>query len=98
MVVFMVNFGWLPRWLERVLERFFAITAPPVPAEQKSTLAGRSGGCKRHAEHQNLVRQQQFFWSKSSNIQHSKTHALVTWWLLPAAKNTFFVTNFPEYP
>ena len=94
MVVFMVNFGWLPRWQERVLERFFAITAPPVPAEQKSTLAGRSGGCKRHAEHQNLVRQQQFFRSKSSSVHRSKTDASVTWWLLPAAKNTFFGTNF----
>ena len=69
-------------------ERLFAIAAPPVPAEQKNALAGRSGGCKRHAEHQNLVRQRQFFRSKSSNIQHSKTRALVTWWLLPAAKNT----------
>jgi len=90
----MVNFGWLPRWQERVLERFFAITAPPVPAEQKSTLAGRSGGCKRHAEYRIFRRQQQFFWSESSNIQHSKTHASVTWCLLPAAKNIFFGTYF----
>ncbi|MBJ2163949.1 hypothetical protein IHV84_08285 [Acidovorax sp. IB03] len=75
-------------------ERFFAAAAPPVPAKQKSALVGCSGGCKRHAEHQNLVRQRQFFRSKSINIQHSKTHASVTWWLLPAAKNTFFGTNF----
>jgi len=79
-------------------ERFFAAAAPPVPAKQKSALVCCSGGCKRHAEHQNLVRQRQFVRSKSSNIQHSKTRALVTWWLLPAAKNTFFVTNFPWVP
>jgi hypothetical protein len=69
-------------------ERLFAAAAPLVPAEQKNALAGRSGGCNRHVKYPNLVRQQQLFWSKSSNIQHSKTHALVTWWLLPAAKNT----------
>jgi hypothetical protein len=33
-----------------------------------------------------LVRQRQWLWLKSSSVQHSKTHALVTWWLLPAAK------------
>ena len=68
--------------------RFPAIAAPPMPAEQKSMLAGRSGGCKRHVKYQNLVRHQQFFWSKSSSVQHCKTHALVTWWLLPAAKTS----------
>ena len=58
--------------------RFPAIAAPPMPAEQKSMLAGRSGGCKRHVKYQNLVRQQQFFWSKSTSVHRSKTDASVT--------------------
>lgn len=78
---------WLVAALDRTrFERFFAIAVLLVPSEQKNALAGRSGGCKRHAEHQNLVRQRQWLWLKSSSVQHSKTHALVTWWLLPAAK------------
>ena len=58
--------------------RFPAIAAPPVPVEQKSALDGCSGGYKRHAKQQNLVRQQQFFRSKSSSVQHSQTDNSVT--------------------
>jgi hypothetical protein len=66
------------------------ITPSVATALLKSALrrGGRSDGCKRHAENPSLVRHQQFFWSKSSSVQHSKTHALVTWWLLPAAKTS----------
>lgn len=48
-------------------ERFPVVAPPPVPVDQKSALAGRSGGCKRHAEYQNLVCQQQFCWQKFSS-------------------------------
>ena len=68
-------------------ERFPTIAAPLAPAEQKSALIDRSGGCNRHAEHQNLVRQRQWLLLNSSSVQHRETHGTVTWWLLPAAKS-----------
>jgi hypothetical protein len=43
---------------------------------QKSALAGRSGGGKRHVEHQNLVRQKQFLLPKFSSVQHSDTQRI----------------------
>jgi hypothetical protein len=80
------------------VERFPAVSAPPVPAKQKNALTGRSGGCKRHAKYPSFRRQRQFFRSKSSNVQNSKNRALVTWWLLPAAKTSLVLPLWRHRP
>lgn len=65
--------------LDRVLKCFPAIAALRRQPSRKVRLLAVLGGCKRHAEFQNLVRQRPIFWSKSSNVQHVESDALVAW-------------------